>query len=162
MENLDYMAIALEEAKKAYEADEIPVGAVIVRNGRILSKGYNLKERLNSPMAHAEVIAIERACKKINNWRLSGCDMYVTLEPCPMCASLIAQSRISKLYIGTFNKDMGACGSVINLIDYDIFNWKVQVKWVYNKECSELLTSFFYKTRKIKNNKLNKIQEVGL
>lgn len=154
MKILDYMDIALEEAKKAYEADEIPVGVVIVRDGEIISRSHNLKESLNSPIAHAEVLAIEEACKKLNNWRLSGCDMYVTLEPCPMCASLIAQSRISKLYIGTFNKDMGACGSVINLIDYNIFNWKVQVNWTYKKECSDLLTSFFHKTRNVRKNKL--------
>ncbi len=154
MLDIDYMEIALDEAKKAYEVDEIPVGVVIVKEGKIISKAYNLKESLNSPIAHAEVLAIEEACKKLNNWRLSGCDMYVTLEPCPMCASLIAQSRISTLYIGTFNKDMGACGSVINLIDYDIFNWKVQVNWAYKKECSDLLTSFFHKTRNIRKNKL--------
>lgn len=148
---MDYMTLAIEEAQKAYDKGEIPVGVVIVKEGKIIAKKHNLKESLNLPTAHAEILAIEEACKKINNWRLSGCEMYVTLEPCPMCASAIAQSRIPKLFIGTFNKDMGACGSAINLIDYNVFNWHVDVNWCYNQKCSDLLTSFFFKTRSIKN-----------
>ncbi|GAB6168868.1 nucleoside deaminase [Clostridium carnis] len=145
---MDFMEIALEEAKKAYENGEIPVGAVIVKDGEVIARGYNLKETLKRPTAHAEIIAIEEACKQLNNWRLSGTEMYVTLEPCPMCASAIAQSRISKLYIGTFNKDMGACGSVMNLLDYNIFNTYVDVKWCYNDKCSKILTQFFNNRRK--------------
>lgn len=148
---MEYMNIAIEEAWKAYNKGEVPVGAVIVRDGEIISRQHNLKEEKKLTTAHAEILAIEEASRKLNNWRLSGCHMYVTLEPCPMCASVIAQSRISKLFIGTFNKDMGACGSTINLLDYDIFNWKVDVKWCYNQKCSDLLTSFFENKRSKKN-----------
>lgn len=147
---MDFMDLAIEEAKKAEEKGEIPVGAVIVKDGVVLAKAHNLKETLKRPMAHAEMLAIEEACNKLDNWRLSGTEMYVTLEPCPMCAAGIAQSRISKLYIGTFNKDMGACGSTINLLDYDIFNFYVDVKWCYNDECSKILTNFFNKRRREK------------
>ena len=148
---MDYMNIAIEEAEKAYSKEQVPVGVVIVKDGEIISRQHNLKEEKKLTIAHAEILAIEEASKKLNNWRLSGCHMYVTLEPCPMCASAIAQSRISKLFIGTFNKDMGACGSTINLLDYDIFNWKVDVKWCYNQKCSDLLTSFFENKRSKKN-----------
>ena len=144
---MDYMKLAIEEAKKAFNKGEVPVGVVIVKNGEVIACQHNLKEEKMLTIAHAEILAIEEASKKLNNWRLSGCKMYVTLEPCPMCAAAIAQSRISKLYIGTFNKDMGACGSTINLLDYDIFNWKVDVKWCYNQICSDLLTTFFENRR---------------
>ena len=144
---MDYMNIAIEEAKVAFNKGEVPIGVVIVKNNKIIAKSHNLKEKLKKPTAHAEILAIEEACAYFDNWRLSGCEMYVTLEPCPMCAAAIAQSRISKLYIGTFNKDMGACGSTINLIDYNIFNWKVDVKWCYNQICSDLLTEFFNNKR---------------
>lgn len=144
---MDYMKIAIEEAEKAFNKGEVPVGVVIVKNGEVIACQHNLKEEKMLTIAHAEILAIEEASKKLNNWRLSGCEMYVTLEPCPMCAAAIAQSRISKLFIGTFNKDMGACGSTINLLDYDIFNWKVDVKWCYNQICSDLLTTFFENRR---------------
>lgn len=141
------MNVALEEAYKAYDKGEIPVGAIIVKDGKIIAKAHNLKESLKLPTAHAEMLAIEEACKKLGNWRLSGTEMYVTLEPCAMCAAAIAQSRISKVHIGTFNKDMGACGSVLNLLDYDIFNSYVNVNWCYSNECSEILTRFFENRR---------------
>lgn len=147
---MNFMDIAIEEAQIAYEKGEVPVGVVIVKEGKVISRQHNLKESLNLPTAHAEILAIEEACKKLNNWRLSGCEMYVTLEPCPMCASVIAQSRISRLFIGTFNKDMGACGSTIDLINYNIFNWYVDIIWCYNEKCSELLTTFFLERRKDK------------
>lgn len=145
---MSYMKIALEEAKKAYSKGEVPIGAVIVKNGEIIAKAHNLKETLKSVIAHAEILAIEEASKKINDWRLNDCEMYVTLEPCSMCASAIAQARISKLHIGTFNKDMGACGTILNILDYDIFNSYVEINWCYNKECSELISKFFYEIRK--------------
>ena len=145
---MNYMEIALEEAKKAYSKGEVPIGAVIVKNGEIIARSHNLKETLKSAIAHAEILAIEEASKKINDWRLNDCEMYVTLEPCSMCASAIAQSRISKLHIGTFNKDMGACGTILNILDYDIFNSYVEINWCYNKECSELISKFFYEIRK--------------
>ena len=145
---MSYMKIALAEAKKAYSKGEVPIGAVIVKNGEIIAKAHNLKETLKSARAHAEILAIEEASKKINDWRLNDCEMYVTLEPCSMCASAIAQARISKLHIGTFNKDMGACGTILNILDYDIFNSYVEINWCYNKECSELISKFFYEIRK--------------
>lgn len=145
---MSYMKIALEEAKKAYYKGEVPIGAVIVKNDEIIAKAHNLKETLKSVIAHAEILAIEEASKKINDWRLNDCEMYVTLEPCSMCASAIAQARISKLHIGTFNKDMGACGTILNILDYDIFNSYVEINWCYNKECSELISKFFYEIRK--------------
>lgn len=145
---MDFMNIALEEAIKGRDKGEIPVGVVIVKNGEIIAKAHNLKETLKRSTAHAEMLAIEEACKSIDNWRLTGCEMYVTLEPCAMCASAIAQSRISKVYIGTFNKDMGACGSILNLLDYNMLSSFVDVKWCYNEGCSEILTEFFSGKRK--------------
>ena len=142
------MKLAKEQAILAINKGEIPVGAVIVKDGVIIGKAHNLKETLNDSTAHAEILAISEASKYIGNWRLNGTEMYVTLEPCPMCASAISQSRISKVYIGTFNKDMGACGSVINLLDNRGLNSFVDIKWIYDEECSALLTKFFESRRK--------------
>ena len=135
--------MALEEAKKALSKGEVPVGAVIVRNGEIIAKAHNLKETLKKATAHAEILAIEEASEVIGDWRLNGCEMYVTLEPCAMCAAAIAHSRISTIFIGTFNRDMGACGSIFNLLDYDIFNTRINVNWNYDDDCSKILTEFF-------------------
>ncbi|MBD7912555.1 MULTISPECIES: nucleoside deaminase [Clostridium] len=145
---MNYMDYAIEEGEKALENGEIPVGVVIVKNGVIIGKGYNKKEMNNDPTEHAEIIAIKEACKIIGDWRLNGSEMYVTLEPCPMCAGAILQSRISRLYIGTFNKDMGACGSVVNLIDNRSLNSFVNTIWTYDDRCSELLKKFFSTRRK--------------
>lgn len=144
----DFLRVAKDEAILAMDKGEIPVGAVIVKDGIIIGKGHNLKETLKDSTAHAEIIAIKEASKYIGDWRLNGTQMYVTLEPCPMCASAIVQSRISKVYIGTFNKDKGACGSVINLLDNDRLESFVDVKWTYDEECSRLLTKFFECRRK--------------
>ncbi len=120
MEKEDFMKEALKEAEKAYKKLEVPVGAVIVKDGKIIAKAYNQKEEKKSPTKHAEIIAIEKACKKLDNWRLNGCEMFVTLEPCPMCAGAIINSRIDKLYIGAKEEKSGACGSKINILkDYD-------------------------------------------
>lgn len=148
---MNFMDLALAEAQKAYDLDEVPVGAVIVKDGEVIARAYNMKETKKISTAHAEILAIEEASRAIGDWRLNGCDMYVTLEPCAMCASAIAQSRISNLYIGTFNIDMGACGTVLNLLDYDIFNSRVRTNWCYDKRCSDMLTNFFDMRRK--NNK---------
>lgn len=145
----DYMKIAKEEAILGLNKGEIPVGAVIVKDGVIIGRAHNLKETLNDSTAHAEILAIKEASKNIGSWRLNGAEMYVTLEPCPMCASAISQSRISKVYVGTFNKDMGACGSVVNLLDSRRLNSYVDVKWVYDEECSVILTKFFKSRRKV-------------
>lgn len=143
MINNNYMDLAIEEAKKAGTIGEVPVGAVIVKNGEIIAKAHNLKETLNSPTAHAEILAIEEACKKLNNWRLSGCELYVTLEPCPMCAGAILQSRIAKLHIGTIDDTTGACGSIINIVQNPNLNHFLDVKWYNDERCSDILTNFF-------------------
>ena len=148
---MDFMYEAIKEGLKAYEYGEIPVGAVIVKDGVIIGRGHNLKETEKNPTRHAEIIAIENACKTIGDWRLLGCEMYVTLEPCPMCTGAILQSRISKIIIGTFNKDMGACGSVVNLVDNRNLNSFVEVVWTYDERCGKLLMDFFKKRR---NNEL--------
>ena len=145
---IEFLETAKEEALFAMERGEIPVGAVIVKDGIIIGKAHNLKETLKDGTAHAEILAIKEAAKYIDDWRLNGCEMYVTLEPCPMCASAIVQSRISKIYIGTFNKDMGACGSVIDILNNRRLNSFVDVKWLYDDECAELLIKFFENRRK--------------
>ena len=145
---MNFMDYALEEAYKAYEKQEVPIGAVIIKDGIIIGRGHNNKEYANDPTEHAEIIAIKEACKNIGDWRLNGCEMYVTLEPCPMCAGAIVQSRISKLYIGTFNKDMGACGSIINIVDNRSLNSFVNTIWTYDERCSTLLQNFFENRRR--------------
>lgn len=137
------MEAALEQAKAALELKEVPVGAVIVKDGRIIAAAHNLKETMKDPTAHAEILAIRKACSLLENWRLSGCSMYVTLEPCSMCASAIAQSRISSLYIGAPDIDGGACGSIINIPNNDRINNHVKIYWTYNQECSDILSNFF-------------------
>lgn len=144
---INFMKFAKEEAILAMNKGEIPVGAVIVKDGVIIGRGHNLKETLNDSTSHAEILAIKEASKYTGSWRLNGAELYVTLEPCPMCAGAIIQSRISKVYIGTFNKDMGACGSVINLLESRELNSFVSVKWLYDKECSDILTEFFINRR---------------
>lgn len=146
MEDL-YMKEALKEAYKALNLNEVPVGCVIVKKDKIISREFNLKESLKDTTAHAEILAIRKACEVLGNWRLTGCSMYVTLEPCPMCASAIAQARISKLYIGTFDPTAGGCGSVVNVIENPYLNYKVQVNWLYDEECSKILTDFFNAAR---------------
>ena len=137
------LSLALEEAEKAREKGEVPVGAVIVKNGEIIARAHNLKETLKDPTAHAEILAIREACNKLNNWRLHGCEMYVTLEPCPMCAGAILQSRLSKIYIGTFDDTTGAAGSVVNILQNHNQNYFLEVVWENDEKCSKILTKFF-------------------
>lgn len=143
----NFMNEALKEAEKAFQIEEVPVGAVIVHNGKIIAYAHNMRENSNDATCHAEIIAIKEACKKLNSWRLSECSMYVTLEPCPMCAGAIVQSRIGKLYIGTFDDKSGACGSVLNIVQNDSLNHWVDVKWNYDKRCSDILIEFFRRKR---------------
>lgn len=147
LQMVDFLKIAKEEAKMAMKKGEIPVGAVIVLDDKIIGRAHNLKETLNDSTAHAEILAIKEASKFIGDWRLNRAEMYVTLEPCPMCAGAIIQSRISKVYIGTFNKDMGACGSVIDVTDNKWLNSFVSTKWLYDKECSDMMLEFFCQRR---------------
>lgn len=144
-----FMKEALEEAKKAYKKLEVPVGVVIVRAGKIIAKAHNQKEQKNSPIKHAEIIAIEKACKKLENWRLNDCEMYVTLEPCPMCTGAIINSRIKKVYIGSIQEKTGACGSKINLLEEYKTETKVDVEiGLLQNECLNLLQKFFKELRK--------------
>lgn len=146
-----FMKEALKEAKKAYKKLEIPVGAVIVKEGKIIARAHNLKESKHDTTKHAEILAIQKASKKLESWRLIDCDMYVTLEPCSMCAGALINARIRKLYIGTLDEKTGACGSVLNLFEDYKFNHKVEVeKGIMQKECEEILKSFFKDLRKIK------------
>ena len=147
-----FMKEALKEAQKAYDKLEVPVGCVIVKDGKIIARAHNLKETKKDTTKHAEIIAIEKASKKIDAWRLLDCDMYVTLEPCSMCAGSLIQARIKKVYIGTDDLKTGACGSVLNLLDYP-FNHKVEVeKYILKDECENILKSFFKILRKRNKN----------
>lgn len=147
---MDFLDIAILEAEKALKEGEVPVGAVIVKNGKVISKAYNMKEKLKNPLAHSEIMAINEACKKQGDWRLNGYEMYVTLEPCSMCASAIIQSRISKLYIGTFNKDMGACGTILDITNNRYLNSNLEIEWMYSLRCGDLMKKFFENRRKSK------------
>lgn len=146
-----FMNKALIEAKKAYDLGEVPVGAVIVKNNKIIAKGYNEKELKSNVTKHAEIIAISKACSKLKSWRLNDCTMYVTLEPCPMCAGAIMESRIKKVYFGAFDKTFGACGSNLNLLKDYSFSTDIEVvSGLKSEECSNLLKQFFKELRKNK------------
>mgnify|MGYP004457147403 FL=1 len=152
-----FMEEALKEAFKAYKKEEVPVGAIIVKDGKIIARAHNLKESKNDTTNHAEILAIQKASKKLNSWRLIDCEMYVTLEPCSMCAGAIINSRISKLYIGTMDKKTGACGSVLNLLEDYKFNHIVQVeKYILKDKCEKILKDFFKYLRE-KNKKGEKL-----
>ena len=146
-----YMKEALKEAKKAYDKLEIPVGAVIVKQGKIIARAHNQKETKFDTTKHAEILAIQKASKKLGSWRLLDCEMYVTLEPCSMCAGALINSRIKKVYIGTMDEKTGAVGSVLNLLDDYKFNHEVEFETgILQKECEKLLKDFFKDLRKFK------------
>lgn len=138
------MREALKQAKKALTVSEMPVGAVIVRNGEIISRAYNKREIKGNAILHAEMIAIEKACKKIGGWRLTGCEMYVTLEPCPMCSGAILNSRLEHVYYGAADSKYGCCGSRMNLLDMNLCNHTVPVEGgIMEEECSAVIKEFF-------------------
>ena len=146
-----FMKEALKEAKKAYDKLEVPVGAVIVKDGKIIARAHNLKETKYDTTKHAEILAIQKASKMLNSWRLIDCEMYVTLEPCSMCAGALINSRIKKVYIGASDQKTGAVGSVYNLLEDYTFNHKVEYeKGVLQDECESILKEFFRKLRNIK------------
>ena len=146
-----FMRQALKEAQKAYEKLEVPIGCVIVKDGKIIARGHNLKESKFDTTQHAEIVAIQKASKKLKSWRLLDCEMYVTLEPCSMCAGAIINSRIKKIYIGTCDEKTGAVGSVLNLLEDYKFNHRVEVeKGICEKECEKILKDFFKDLRKIR------------
>ena len=146
-----FMKEALKQAQKAYEQLEVPVGAVIVKDGKIIARAYNHKEQKQDTTNHAEILAIKKASKKLNSWRLLDCDMYVTLEPCSMCTGALIQSRIRKVYIGALDEKTGACGSVLNLSEDYEFNHKLEIETgILKDECEELLKKFFKELRNLK------------
>ena len=146
-----YMKQALKEAKKAYKKLEVPVGAVIVKDGKIIARAHNQKETKTDTTKHAEILAIQKASKKLESWRLIDCEMYVTLEPCSMCAGAIINSRIKKVYIGAKDEKTGAVGSVLNLFEDYKFNHKPETETgILKKDCEEILKSFFKELRRSK------------
>lgn len=146
-----YMKLALKEARKAYEKDEVPIGAIIVKDDKVIARAHNLRETSKQSVAHAEILAIQKACKKLEAWRLEECDMYVTLEPCSMCAGAIINSRIKNLYIGAMDPKSGAVGSKLNLLEDYKFNHEVNFETgILNEECSTILSDFFKELRKKK------------
>lgn len=143
-----FMREAIKQAKKAAKLGEMPVGAVIVRNGEIISRGYNKRETKKNALLHAEIIAVERACKKLGGWRLPECEIYVTLEPCPMCAGAILNSRIDRVYFGAYDPKSGCAGSRINLMDMNLCNYTAEVMGgVMQEECAGLIKEFFRELR---------------
>ena len=151
MEKENYMKLALKEAMKAYNELEIPVGAIIVKDGKVIAKAHNQKEKKQDTTKHAEIIAIQKASKKLNSWRLNDCDMYVTLEPCSMCAGALIQARIRKLYIGAMDEKTGSCGSVLNLLKDYTFNNYIEVEYgICRDDCEKILKDFFKELRKSK------------
>ncbi|MCB5560495.1 tRNA adenosine(34) deaminase TadA [Anaerosalibacter bizertensis] len=143
-----YMELAFKEAEKAFNILEVPVGAIVVHNGKVIATGYNMRETTKDPTAHAEIIAIKKASEYLGGWRLLDCTMYVTLEPCPMCAGAILNSRIDRLVIGTKDYKMGCCGTVVDLLHNNNFNHSVDTKFgVLETECREILKTFFKKLR---------------
>lgn len=149
MSDEEYMRQALKEAEQALLEGEVPIGAVIVRQGEIIASTHNLKEARKDPTAHAEVLAIQEATNKLNKWRLNDCTMYVTLEPCPMCAGALVQCRMKRVVYGTDDLKAGAAGSVVNLLDEPRFNHQVFLtSGVLQEECRDIMQKFFSQLRK--------------
>ena len=143
-ETTKYMKAALKEAVKAFDKDEVPVGAIVVHNNQVIGKGYNQTETLKDPTAHAEMIAITAAANHMGNWRLNECDIYVTLEPCIMCAGAIMNARIKNIFFAEFDPKFGACGSLYNLPDENKYNHRINVfSGLYENESRSLLQEFF-------------------
>ena len=154
-----YMKKALLQAQRAYELGEVPIGCVIVYEGKIIGRGYNRRNTDKNTLCHAEITAIKKASKAMKDWRLEGCTMYVTLEPCQMCAGACVQARIDRVVIGCMSPKSGCAGSVINLLQMDEFNHKVEItKDVLHDECSSILTKFFEELRV--RNRLEKTGEI--
>ena len=156
MKNIDekYMKEAVRQAKKAYAIGEVPIGCVIVYKDKIIGRGYNRRTIDKNVLAHAELIAIRKACKKMNDWRLEECTMYVTLEPCQMCSGAIVQSRMTRVVVGCMNPKAGCAGSILNLLKMEQFNHQVKItEGVLEEECSRMLSDFFRRLREMKKGK---------
>ena len=146
-----YMKEALKQAKKAYALKEVPVGCVIVYEDQIIARGYNRRNTDQNTTSHAEINAIRKASKKLGDWRLEGCTIYITMEPCQMCAGAIVQARVSRVVIGSMNPKAGCAGSILNLLEMEQFNHQVEVtRGVLQEECSQMLSGFFKELREIK------------
>lgn len=151
-----YMRAAIVQAKKAYKLKEVPIGCVIVQNNHVIARGYNRRNTDKNALAHAELAAIRKASKKTGDWRLEDCTMYVTLEPCQMCAGAIVQCRMKRVVIASMNPKAGCAGSVLNLLQVDAFNHQVEVtRGVLEEECSTMLSGFFRELREAKKNAKN-------
>ena len=147
-EDANYVKEAIRQAKKAYAMEETPIGCVLVHDGKIIARGYNKRNKKKNTLAHAELIVINKASRVLGDWRLEECTMYVTLEPCPMCAGAIVQARIPKVVIGSMNPKAGCAGSVLNLLDMPGFNHRVEVvRGILEEPCSGLMSSFFKELR---------------
>lgn len=146
----DYMMrLAIEEARKAFILDEVPVGAVIVKDDKVVASAHNSREIMKDATSHAEIIAIREACRALGGWRLMDCDMYVTLEPCPMCAGAMVNARIRRIVFGAFDLRAGACGSIMNIAEDSRLNHRIEVvSGVLEEECRKLLQNFFREKRK--------------
>lgn len=143
-EDEKYMKLAIKQARKAALIDEVPIGCIIVYEGRIIGRGYNQRNKKKSTLAHAEILAMQKAMKEIGDWRLEGCTMYVTLEPCPMCAGAIVQARVDRVVMGTMNPKAGCAGSVTNILQMEGLNHRVDLTLdVCKEECSTMLSEFF-------------------
>jgi hypothetical protein len=148
-----FLKEAVKQARKAGEIGDVPIGCVIVFEDKIIARAYNRRNKDKSTLAHAEIIAIKKACKKLGDWRLDDCTMYITLEPCPMCAGAIIQSRIKRVVLGAMNPKAGCAGSIINILQTDGFNHKTEISLIdepLHSECVSLLTSFFKALRENK------------
>ena len=153
-----FMKAAITQARKAYAIDEVPIGCVIVQNDKIIARGYNRRNIDKNTLAHAELSAIRKASKKTGDWRLEDCTMYVTLEPCQMCAGAIVQSRMKRVGIGSMNAKAGCAGSVLNLLQMQQFNHQVEItRGVREEECSQMLSQFFRELRERKKRKDNPV-----
>lgn len=151
-----FMKESIKQAKKAFKIKEVPIGCVIVQNNIIIARGYNKRNTKKNTLAHAEIIAINKASKVTGDWRLEDCTMYVTLEPCQMCAGAIVQARMKKVVIGSMNSKAGCAGSILNLLNMEAFNHKVEIKkGVLERECTNILQQFFRELREEK--KKNKL-----
>ena len=149
-----YMKAAIRQAKKAYALDEVPIGCVIVQDDKIIARGYNRRNTEGNTLAHAELTAIRKASKKTGDWRLEDCTMYVTLEPCQMCAGAIVQSRIPRVVVGCMNPKAGCTGSILNLLDIQAFNHQADLTTgVLEEECSQMMKSFFKELREARKKK---------
>ena len=153
-EDEKFMKEAIRQAKKAGTIGDVPIGCVIVHEGKIIARGYNKRNKNKTVLAHAELLAMSKACKRIGDWRLEECTMYITLEPCQMCAGAIVQARIPRVVIGSMNPKAGCGGSILNLLEMQEFNHQVDVtRGVLEEECSEMLSAFFKELRRIQKEK---------